>query len=78
MKRAPRLIDNAGAVLRRAWSVRLSLLASLLAGLEALGGALPQLQAALPPRLFAALSAACAIGAIVARVVSQANLRPSP
>lgn len=60
-------------VLRRAWSIRLILLAGLLSGLEV---ALPFLDGLLPvpPGAFAALSLVTTAGAFVARLVAQKDL----
>jgi hypothetical protein len=68
-----RLIDGWRAVLRKAWSIRLMLLAALLSGLEVvlplLDGVLP-----LPPGMFAALSFVTVAAAFIARVVAQKDL----
>ncbi len=68
-----KLIDDFGVVLRRAWSIRLSLLSAVFAGLETISSLLPALP--LPPRLMIALSAACAVGAALSRVVAQPKMR---
>lgn len=64
------LAPNWRAVLRRAWSIRLILLAGLLSGgevaLPLLGDALP-----VPPGVFAGLSFLFTAGAFVARLVAQ-------
>lgn len=64
------LLSDWRDVLRRAWSIRLILLAGLLSGLEV---ALPLLDGVvdLPRGLFAALSMAMTAGAFVARLVAQ-------
>lgn len=59
-------------VLRKAWSLRLMLLAAVLSALEV---ALPFFQPDLPRGLFALLSSTTAGGALVARLVAQRNLR---
>ncbi|UXN64398.1 hypothetical protein N8E89_00465 [Phyllobacterium sp. A18/5-2] len=68
-----RLIDGWRAVLRKAWSSRLMLLAGLLSGLEVmlplLDGVLP-----IPPGIFAALSFVTVAAAFVARVIAQKDL----
>ena len=68
-----RLIDGWRAVLRRAWSIRLMLLAGLLSCLEVvlplLDGVLP-----IPPGIFAALSFVTVAAAFIARVVAQKDL----
>ncbi len=66
-------VDDVGRVLRRAWSVRLSALSAVFAGLEALTGLLPVLP--LPPRLMIALAAACAVGAAFSRLIAQPKRR---
>lgn len=65
-----RLLPNWGAVLRRAWSIRLIILAGLLSGVEV---ALPLIGDALPvaPGVFAGLSLLTTAGAFVARLVAQ-------
>lgn len=64
------LAPNWRAVLRRAWSIRLILIAGLLSGLEV---ALPLVGDALPvaPGVFAGLSLLTTAGAFVARLVAQ-------
>lgn len=67
------LIDNWRQVLKRAWSVRLILLAGLLSGLEValplLGGIYP-----IPTGIFAALTFLSVGGAFVARLVAQKGI----
>lgn len=65
-----RLVDNWRAVLQRAWSIRLILLAGLLSGIEV---ALPLFGNAvsIPPGAFACLSLAFTASAFVARLVAQ-------
>jgi hypothetical protein len=67
------LLPNWRAVLRRAWSVRLMIVAAVLSGAEI---ALPLLDGLLPvPRgAFAALSAFATGGAFVARLIAQRNM----
>lgn len=67
------LLPNWRDVLRRAWSVRLMVLAAILSGLEV---ALPYLQGVIdfPPGTFALASAFATAGAFIARLVAQANL----
>ncbi len=67
------LVTNWRAVLKRAWSVRLMLLAGALSGLEF---ALPYLDSfvPIPPRLFAALSGLTVGAAFVARLVAQKGI----
>jgi hypothetical protein len=68
-----RLVANWRDVLRRAWSIRLMLLAALLSGIEValplVGDALP-----IPPGAFAALAFLVTAGAFVARLVAQKGL----
>ncbi|HEX5940497.1 MAG TPA: hypothetical protein VFZ12_09065, partial [Dehalococcoidia bacterium] len=65
-----KLIPNASAVLRKAWSVRLIALAGLLSGFEV---ALPFLEGWLPvpTGTFAALSGITTAAAFYARLVAQ-------
>lgn len=58
-------------VLRKAWSIRLMLLAGLLSGCEA---ALPFFAYSMPPGVFAALSAIVVMAALVARLVVQKDV----
>lgn len=58
-------------ILRKAWSVRLMLIAGLLSGLEV---ALPFFAADLPRNLFAGLSALVVGAALVARIVAQKDM----
>lgn len=66
------LIDDAGRVLRRAWSVRLALLAALLSACEvALPYAAPETRS-VP---WAVLSGIVALLAAVARLIAQPRMR---
>lgn len=67
------LVHNWRQVLKRAWSVRLLLLAGLLSGLEV---ALPLIDGVyeIPRGVFAALSAATVAAAFVARFLAQKGL----
>lgn len=67
------LVSNWRDVLRKAWSVRLLLLAGLLSGLEV---ALPLIDGVyeIPRGVFAALSGVTVAGAFVARIVAQKGL----
>ncbi|MDR6635503.1 hypothetical protein J2X72_004317 [Phyllobacterium sp. 1468] len=69
-----RLIDDWRSVLRKAWSMRLMLLAGLLSGFEA---ALPLLDGFLPipQRLFAVLTLFAVAAGFVARLIAQENLK---
>lgn len=68
-----RLVPNWRAVLTRAWSVRLMVLAFVLTVAEV---ALPLLDGYLPipPLTFAALSGLATAGAFIARLVAQTNV----
>jgi hypothetical protein len=66
-----RLIANWRAILRKAWSVRLMIIAGILSGAEVI---LPLFIDALPRNLFAALSMFTITGAFVARIVAQKGL----
>jgi len=65
-----RLVQDWKRVLKRAWSVRLMLVAALLSGLEV---AIPYLDGYvdIPPRLFALLSGLTVAAAFIARIVAQ-------
>jgi hypothetical protein len=58
-------------ILRKAWSIRLMLLASLLTGCEAI---LPLFAHDLPRGIFASLSMLAISGGMVARVMAQRNM----
>lgn len=62
------LIDDWRNVARKAWSIRLVLLAAALGGVEL---ALPLFMDAVPRHVFTALSILVSIGAAVARLVAQ-------
>jgi len=68
-----RPVANWQAVLRRAWSIRLIVIAGLLSGIEVAlplaGDALP-----LPSGLFAGLSLLVTAAAFVARIVAQKGI----
>lgn len=67
------LVRNWRQVLKRAWSVRLMLIAGLLSGLEF---AIPYLDGYvdIPPRLFALLSGLTVAAAFVARLLAQKDV----
>jgi hypothetical protein len=69
------LIDDARAVLRHAWSVRLSTLSAALSACSALSDVLPYLGGVLPPKAMAAAAALSAVGAVGARLVPQRKLQ---
>ena len=63
-----RLIDNAGKVLRKAWSVRLGIVAGMFSGAEII---VPMFADAIPRNVFAALSFVAVLCAVIARFVAQ-------
>lgn len=65
------LVSNWRQVLKRAWSVRLLVVAAALSGLEV---ALPILPFAIAPGIFAALTAFTTAAALVARVMAQKSI----
>ena len=68
------LIPEWRAVMRRAWSIRLIVLAVLFSAAEV---AVPLiLPGMVPPLVFAALSAVASVGALVSRLILQKDLRP--
>jgi hypothetical protein len=73
MEKTMQLLPNWRAVLQRAWSIRLMILAGLLSGAEI---ALPLLDGFIdiPRGLFAALSAAATCGAFITRLLAQRGL----
>jgi hypothetical protein len=66
-----KLIWNWREVLRKAWSVRLMLLAAILSGVEIV---LPFFSEAIPRGLFSVLSFLTVAGAFVARLLAQKGL----
>mgnify|MGYP003442758362 FL=1 len=66
------LIPDAKRVLRKAWSVRLGILAALFSGLEVV---VPLFVDALPRSTFAVLSFVSVVGAVLARFVAQPRMR---
>ena len=66
------LIENWRAVLTRAWSARLMILAGLLSGAEV---ALPYCTDVVQPGALAMLSAFASSGAFVMRFLAQKNMR---
>lgn len=71
------LVDDWGAVLRKAWSIKLILFGGLLVGLEAVTqimSAFHYLPEWMPPGVFLGLSFLCNAGAFVARIVNQKGL----
>jgi hypothetical protein len=66
-----KLTDDWRQILRKAWSVRLMILAGLLSGIEV---ALPFFASDLPRSLFAGLSALVVAAALVARLAAQKDM----
>lgn len=66
------LIDNASQVLRKAWSVRLGIIAGLFSGAEVI---VPMFADSIPRSTFALLSFVSVTGAVVARFIAQPRLR---
>lgn len=66
-----KLYDNWKDILRRAWSIRLMLLAGVLSGCEVI---LPLFTDAMPRSLFAVLSMLAVSGAFVSRLVAQKDV----
>jgi len=62
------LLPNWRAILKRAWSIRLMLLAGLLTGMEFI---LPMVSHSLPDGVFAGLSFLAVSSALIARLVAQ-------
>ena len=67
-----RLIENWLKVLRKAWSIRLIVLAGLLSQVEVL---LPMFSDSMPRGLFAGVSLLVTVAAIVARLTAQPKMR---
>lgn len=65
------LIDNASLVLRKAWSVRLGIIAGLFSAAEVI---VPVFADAIPRNTFAVLSFVAVMGAVVARFVAQPKM----
>lgn len=66
-----RLLSDWREILRKAWSVRLIILAGILSGVEVV---LPFFSGSMPHGVFAGLSFVAVSGAFVARLVAQSNL----
>ena len=66
-----KLLENWADIIKKAWSMRLMVLAALLSGVEIV---LPLFSEALPRGLFAVLSFFAVAGAFVARLVAQKGL----
>ena len=65
------LYDNWKDIVKKAWSIRLIILAGLLSGCEVI---LPFFSDSIPDKLFAALSFVFVAAAFVARIVAQKDL----
>ena len=65
------LIPEWKHVMRKAWSIRLALMAAAFSGFEVV---LPIFSEAVPQRVFAALSFTVAIGATLSRLVAQPRM----
>lgn len=65
------LIKNAGRVWRKAWSVRLGIIAGVFSGAEVV---VPFFADSIPSNLFAVLSFVTVMGAVVARFVAQPEI----
>ena len=70
----PKIVPNAGRVLRHAWSIRFIVIAGILSGCEI---ALPIIDqvVSIPRGVFAALSGLTTCGALIARFVVQEKLK---
>ena len=66
-----KLYDNWQTILKKAWSVRLMLIAGLLTGIEVI---LPLFHENIPRNLFAALSMVFVTSALIARLVAQRDV----
>lgn len=66
------LAQNWRTLLRKAWSVRLMVLAFLLTMAEVM---LPFFSDAVPPKLFAVLSGLAVAGAFVSRLIAQKDMQ---
>ena len=62
------LVENWRDVLKKAWSVRLIVLAAILSGIEAV---LPMFETSFPNGVFVAASGFVTAGALLARVIAQ-------
>jgi len=67
----PRLLPDWKKIIRRAWSVRLAVLAAVFSGAEVV---LPMFTYSMPSNLFAGLSFVAVVGATIARLVAQPEM----
>lgn len=70
------LVEDWQAILKKAWSVKFSILSALLGGLE-VAVALVQ-PAGIPNGVFAALAGITTTAAVVARILAQKELSDAP
>lgn len=66
-----KLIDDAGKVLRRAWSVRLGIVAGVLSGAEVI---VPLFSEEFPRNVFSLLAFTVATAAFIARFIAQPKM----
>ena len=66
------LLDDWGKIARRAWSIRLSIVAAIFTAAEVV---VPLFGDVLPRGLFALLAFSASIGAAIARLVAQPEMR---
>ena len=66
-----RLLPDWKKIVRRAWSLRLAMIAALFSGAEVV---LPMFTYAMPSGVFAGLSFVTAVGATIARIVAQPEM----
>lgn len=66
-----KLIDNATVVLRKAWSVRLGIVAGIFSAAEVV---IPFFADEMPRNVFAILSFVAVMGAVIARFVAQPKI----
>jgi hypothetical protein len=69
------LIHDAKAVLLRAWSVRLALIAAFFSAAEV---ALPFFAPFAPPKVMAVLAVVASMGAAIARIIAQPSMHETP
>lgn len=70
------LVEDWGAILRKAWSVKFSILSALLGGLEVAVAVIQP--AGIPNGVFAGLAGFTTTAAIVARVLAQREIANGP
>lgn len=69
------LVPDWKKIIRKAWSIRLMVLAGLLTGCEVI---LPLYIDAIPRNVFAALTMVAIVGGMLMRVVAQKGMRDEP